>query len=448
MNITLKNTGPVNGLITVAVSKEDYQPKVQKALNDIRKDIVIAGFRKGNAPQARIQALYGKSVLVDEINQLVLDKLHEYIEESKLNILGEPLPSKKEQAPLDFNRQENYEFVFDVAFAPEMDVKLTKADNLPYYVIAVPDDTIEKEIESYKSSYGNYTSADSVEETGVVKGVLIEQDGSVENDHASLMPSFMKNETEKEKFIGAKVGDVITFNPHTAYEGNEVELASLLEIEKEEVNDHTGDFTFTINEITCYKEAELGQELFDKLFEPGTVTSEEAFKNKIKEGLLQQTAVESDYKFIIDAKQLLEDKAKDIQFPDEFLKRWLLLSDSKRTPELVEEMYPKILADLKFHFIKEQIIEDNGIQVTKEDVKQRALHIVREQLAQYGGVSYAPDHLLEGYAQEILKKQENIQNLIDRVMESKLIAVLKEQVNLQTKEVTRDEFGKLFEKQE
>ncbi|MDR2683679.1 MAG: trigger factor [Dysgonamonadaceae bacterium] len=446
MNITLQNTDAVNASITIAVSKEDYQTKVEKALNDIRKNIVIDGFRKGNAPKSRIQAQYGKSVLIDEINKLVSDTLVDYIQEQGLHVLGEPLPGKQAQEPLDFDNMQDYEFTFDIALAPKMDITLTKADTLPYYDIVISDEMVDKQIESYKASYGDYSSAEAVETKDVVKGVLVEQNGTITHDTAVLMPSYMKNETEQAKFIGAKVGDIITFNPYTAYEGNEVELASFLKIKKEEVNAHPGDFTFTINEITRYREAELGQELYDKLYEPGTVTSEEDFKAKIRETYAKRLAPESDYKFIGDVDKALEDKVKDIQFPDEFLKRWLLASDSTRTQESVDEEYPKIINDLKLHLIKEQIIKENDIQVTREDVEQKAVAVARSQFHQYG-MSNVPDHLLEHYVQEMLKKQDNIRNLIAQAKESKLIDILKTQVTLQHKEVTFEEFGKLYETQ-
>jgi trigger factor len=259
------------------------------------------------------------------------------------------------------------------------------------------------------------------------------------------MPSYIKDEAEKAKFIGAKTGDVITFNPYKAYEGHEAELASFLKIKKEDISAHQGDFTFTITELTRYKEAEIGQEFFDKIYEPGTVTSEEAMKEKIKETIAQQLAPESDYKFIVDAKQLLEDKAKDIRFPDEFLKRWLVASDEKRTEEAVEKDYPLILNDLKFQLIKDKIIKDNDIKIEKEDVQQQAIKATRAQFAQYG-MSNVPDDLLENYAQEMFKKQETVRNLIDRVLEEKLIAVLKEQVTLEPTEISVEEFQKLFEK--
>ncbi|MDR1526782.1 MAG: trigger factor [Dysgonamonadaceae bacterium] len=446
MNITLQNTDPVNATITIAVSKEDYQTKVEKALNDIRKNIVIDGFRKGNAPKSRIQSMYGKSVLVDEINTLVSEKLYEYIQENNLEVLGEPLPSQKEQAPLDFDNQQDFEFSFDLALAPKMDVQFTKADKLPYYTIIISDDMVEKQIESDKTNYGKHIPVDSVEVKDIVNGTLVEQDGNITNDSAVLMPAYIKNETEQAKFIGAKVGDGITFNLYTAYEGNEVELASFLKIKKEDVNAHQGDFTFTINEITRYKEAELGQELYDILYEPGTVTSEDDLKAKIKETYAKQLAPESDYKFFIDAKKALEDKAKDIQFPDEFLKRWLIASDSKRTPESVEEEYPKIIADLKFHFIKEQIIKEHDLKITNEDVEQKAVALARSQFNRYG-MRNVTDQLFEHYVQEMLKTEETVRNLANQTMEAKLIDVFKTQVTLQPQEVTLEEFEKLFETQ-
>ncbi|GHT77019.1 hypothetical protein AGMMS50262_17010 [Bacteroidia bacterium] len=232
MNVTLKNIDPVNAELTIAIGKDDYQPQVEKALNKLRKDLVIDGFRKGNAPKGRIQALYGKSVLVDEINQLVSEKLYAYIKDNQLNVLGEPLPGEKEQFPLDFDKQEDYEFTFDLALSPDMNVSLTKKDELPYYTIAVTDEMIDRQVNSFKANQGTYEQAGAAEERDMVKGVL---KGSVENDSAVLMPMYIKNAEENAKFIGAKVGDVITFNPYKAYEGHEAELASFLKVAKEDV---------------------------------------------------------------------------------------------------------------------------------------------------------------------------------------------------------------------
>jgi len=445
MNVTLKNIDPVNATLTIAVAKEDYQKEVQQALNNIRKNAVLDGFRRGMAPKSRIQAMYGKSVLVDEINKLVSNKLYDYIKENKINVLGEPLPSKNEQKALDFDNQEDYEFVFDLGLAPEIKVNLSKKDKLSYYNISVTDEMVEKQMNSYKANYGVYEQVEAAEEKDMIKGLLTELvEAGINNEDSVLMPSYIKVEAEKAKFIGAKVGDVITFNPYTAYEGHETELSSFLKIKKEEVKEHTGDFTFTIAEITRYKEAEINQDLFDKVYEPGTVTSVEAFTEKNKEMIASQLAPESDYKFMIDAKQLLEDKAKDVQFPDEFLKRWLVESDTERTLESVEQDYPKILNDLKFHLIREQIVKDNDIKVEKDEIMQAALEATRAQFAQYG-MANIPDQLLENYSQEMLKKEETVRNLVDKVVETKMTTILKEQITLEPKEVTVEEFQKLFE---
>ncbi|GHV09629.1 trigger factor [Bacteroidia bacterium] len=444
MNVILKNIDPVNATITVAIEKADYQPQVDKSINDLVKNTVIDGFRKGHAPKGRIQAMYGKSVLVDEVNKLVGNKLYGYIQENKLNVLGEPLPSETEQKPIDFDKQEDFEFVFDVAFAPEVNVKLSKSDKITCYNIAVSDDMVEKQINNFKANYGFYDKAETVEPKDMVKGILLESAGDLRVEESVLMPFYIKEKGEQKKFIGAKVDDVIIFNPYKGYEGNEAELAAFLKIKKEEIQAHQGDFTFTVTEITRYREAELGTELYDQIYEPGTVKTEDELKARVKETIAAQLAPEGDYKFLLDAKAALEEKAKDIQFPDAFLKRWLLANDKKRTKESVDADYPKILEDLKFQLIKDNLVKENDIKIEKDDVEAQAVAAARAQFAQYG-MTNVPDQLLKNYVQEMLKKQETVQNLINRALEDKLVAVLKEQVTLKPKEVTIEEFEKLFE---
>ncbi|MDR3339593.1 MAG: trigger factor [Candidatus Symbiothrix sp.] len=451
MNITLNNIDPVNATITLEVAQADYANEVEKSLKDLRKNANIPGFRRGMAPKSVLQQMYGKSALVDAVNKLVTNSLLDYIKEQKLNILGEPLPAEGEQEALNFNKQDDYQFTFDIALAPQMDVKLTKDDKMPYYVVQITDEMIDRQIESYKTNFGAHNLADAVAEKDIVKGFLIELDENGEakedglrNDDAVLMPSFIKDEAVKATFIGAQQSAVLVFNPFKAYEGNEAEIASFLKIKKDEIERYTGDFSFEIKEISRYTPAELNQELFDKIYDPGTVTSEDAFREKIKENIAAQLNPESDYKFILDARKLLVEKAVDVQLPDAFLKRWILATNSDRTPETVENDYSRIIEDLKFHLIKEQLAKENGIQVDQDDIKEYAKRATRAQFAQYG-MSNVPDDLLEKYAQEMLKKEETIHNLIDKLLEDKLIEALKAQVTLELKEVTADEFSKFFE---
>jgi trigger factor len=452
MNITLKNIDSVNATITISVVKEDYQPQVKKALNDIRKNMVLDGFRKGNAPMLRVHALYGKSVLVDEINKLVSEKLIDYIKESNLSIIGEPLPSLQEQDPLDFGKQGNYEFIFDIAFSPEINVKLTKDDKLPYYNITVTDDMIEQQIQAIKANYGIYDKdIEDVEDRDVVNGVLTEldeeeirKDGGFRNTEALLTPFFFKDKEEREKFLSAKLGDVVVFNPHKAYEGHEAELASFLKVKKEEVKNYPGDFSFLITEITRYKEAELNGDLFDKIFEPGTVESEEVFREKIKEDITIQMTPESDYKFMLDARQLWLEKTKDVYFPDAFLKRWLVASDLKRTEESVEADYPQIRKDVIYSIVKNKSLKENNIEITKEELLNCAVESTRSQFARYGMTNIS-HQLLEEYARKMMEKEDSVRSLIEKISEEKLISVWKEQVTLEPQEISNEEFQKLLE---
>lgn len=450
MNVSLKNTDAVNGVITVAIEKADYAEKVDKGLRNFRQKANIPGFRKGMVPMGMVKKMYGKSVLAEEVNKLVSENLFGYIRENKLNVLGEPLPSLTEQKEIDFDTQEDFEFVFDVALAPEVNVQLGKEDTLPYYRIAIDDETVDTQVKAYQAQMGTYEKAETVEAKDMVKGTLAElengmpKEGGLVVEGAVLMPEYLKNEEEKNKFIGATVNTVVTFNPAKAYEGADVEVASLLKINKDEAAKYTGDFTFEIAEITRHKEAELNAELFEKVFGANAVATEEEFRNKIKEALAEQTIPESNFKFMEDVRASLMAKAGDVTFPDAFLKRWLKVSDEKKTDEDIEATYPKIIDDLKFHLIKEKLVEDNGIRVEDEDMNAFARRVAKSQFAQYGMMS-VPDDVLDRYAKDMLKNQDTARNILDRVVEEKLIDYLKNNVTIDEKTVSLDEFRKLSE---
>ena len=451
MNVTLNKTDEVNAVITVEVVKADYVNEVENSLKDLRKNAVIPGFRKGMVPPAFLRQKYGLSILVEEINKLVSRSLTDYIKENSPDILGEPLPAE-DQAQIDFDKQEDFVFTFDVGLSPKIDVKLTKDDVMPFYHIQVNEEMINRQIESYKTRYGSNEPVETFEDKDMLRGCLVElnenkepKENGITNESAVFMPAYMKNEEEKAKFLNAKPQSRVIFNPHSAYDGVEAELASLFNIKKEELKNHTGDFSFEITEITRYKEAELNQELFDKVFGEGTVDSEDTFRKKIKGDLALQLAPEGDYKFVLDARKLLQEKATDMQLPDAFLKRWLLTSDSKRTAESIEEEYPKIVEDLKFHLIREHLIEANDITIEDGELLKYAKQATRAQFAQYG-MYEIPDDLLDKYAEDMLKKKETYRTLGDKIFEDKLIKILKGQVTLKTKKISFDNFQKLFDK--
>jgi len=450
MNVTLNKTDSVNAVLTIEVEKADYMNNVENSLKDLRRNAVIPGFRKGMAPPSFLSQKYGKSILAEELNKLVSQTLSDYIKDNDLSVLGEPLPEEG-QAPIDFDAQEDFVFSFDLGLAPAIDIRLTKDDQIPYYRIQATGDMIDEEIEHFKEQNGSRESVEDIEDNDLIKGSIVELDengepkaNGIHYEEAAILLKFIKNEEEKAKFNNAKLHSTVVFNPDKAYDGDERELASFLNIKKEEAKNHTGDFSFEITEISRFKAAELNQDLYDKIFQPaGTVNSEEMFREKIKEELEKQLTPESDYKFILDARKLLEEKAAGMQLPDAFLKRWLLTSDSKQTPETIEKNFSIILSDLKFHLIREHLLEENNITVDDGEMEEYAKQATRAQFAQYG-IQNIPDDLLEKYSREMLQKKETYRSLGDRIFENKLIKVLKEQATLEPQEISMEDFKKMI----
>lgn len=450
MNVSLKNTDATRGILTLEIVKTDYSDRVDKNLRSIRQKANLPGFRKGMVPMGMVKKLFGKSVLAEEVNKLISENISSYIRDNHLHILGEPLPNETERQEIDFDTQEEFVFNFDVAFAPEIKLELSKADKIPYYQIKNDDEMIDKQLEAYQANFGSYDEVDYVEENDLVKGTLAElengilKEGGVVAEGAVLMPMYIKDEAEKAKLIGAKKNSVVIFNPNKAYEGAEAEIASLLKINKEDVAEHTGDFSFEIREVTRHKNTELNQELFDKVFGKDVVTSEEAFKDKIREALAEQFVPQSDYKFLLDAHDLLVQKVGELAFADDLLKRWLMFSDEKNTQEKIDEQYPQIVEDLKYQLIREKIVTDNGLKVENADLEDFAKRVAKAQFAQYGMLS-VPEDVLGNYAKDMLNNKQTFQNIFNRAMEEKITEWLKGQVELEVKEVTPDDFNKLME---
>lgn len=452
MNVSLKNNGAVSGILKVEIEKNDYAEQLSKNLQKLRQKVNMPGFRKGMVPIGIVKKFYGKQAMAEEINKLVSDKLFSYIRDNNIKILGEPIPNETEQKVIDFDTAEDFEFCFDIALAPEIDVKLTKKDKLTSYQIKIDDEIVNKQVDSYSKNYGSYDKVDKVEEEDLVKGTIVElEDGTPKAagifiEDAVLMPSYMKGKTEQKKFIGAKLGDKIVFNPNKAYKGAEAEIASFLKIDKDAVKEMKSDFTFEIKEITRHKSAELNQELFDRIFGQDMVKSEAEFRDKIKDSLAEQFAPESEYKFIKDMRDMVITKAGDVAFADDILKRWLLIANEKTTKEAVDNDYPKVVEDLKYHLVKEQLVKDNDIKVEKEDLEALGRRVAKSQFAQYGMLS-VPDDVLDNYTKDMLNKQETANNLVDRVIDEKLSTFMKDKITVNEKEVTAEEFGKILEEQ-
>lgn len=451
MNVSLKkNDDAVSGIVKLEIVKDDYAGLVDKSLRSVRQKANVPGFRRGMVPMGLVKKMFGKQVLVDEVNKLVSESLFNYIRDNGLRVLGQPIPNMTEQKPLDFDKDENFEFCFDVALAPEIHIELSKEDKLPFYQVIVDDEMVNNQVQSYRANFGSYDKVEEVEEADILKGTVAElengapKEGGIVVEEVILRPSYLKNEEEKAKFIGAKVNTVVVFNPNKAYDGAEADIASLLKMDKENVAGIDADFSFEIKEILRHKDAELNQEFFDKIVGENAVSSEEEFRGKIKESMTEQFAPQSNFKFLTDARDMLEAKVGELKFADEVLKRWLQVANENSTREKIDEDYPRLVKDLKYQLIKDELVRRNALRATDDDIEQFAERVAKAQFAQYG-MMFVPGDVLKNYATDMLKNKQTLQNVAERVIEEKLAEWLKEQVELEVKEVTADEFGKLFE---
>ncbi|MBF1427036.1 trigger factor [Hoylesella nanceiensis] len=450
MKVSFENQDKVNGLMTIIVEESDYKEKVEKSLKDYRKQANIPGFRKGMAPMGLIKKQYGEYLKLDTINKVVGEELYKYIKDNKINMLGEPLPSAKQEAQ-DLEKEPPYTFYFDIAVAPELKVELTSKDKLPYYDIKVDDATVDKQVDIFASRTGQYVKAEEYQKNDMLKGDLRELDekgntkeGGITLEAAVMMPEFIKVEDQRKLFDNAKLGDVIVFNPRKAYPDNDSEIAALLKIKREEVAQHEGDFSYQITEISRFEKAEVNQALFDQIYGEGEVKSLEEFRTKIAEGIKEQTVTDCDYKFLLDVRSYLEGKVGKLTFPDEILKRVMLLNNKERGEEFVEKNYEASIQQLTWHLIKEQLVEANKVKIEDKDVREAAKETARIQFAQYGMIQ-VPEEYVDNYVTEMFKKKENVDAFVDRAIDLKLIEALKKVVTLETKEVTLDEFNKIVE---
>ena len=445
MNISFEAPDKINGLMTITLEKDDYQGEVEKTLKDYRKRANVPGFRPGMTPMGLIKRQYGTAVKVDVVNKMLGEKLYEYVRENKIQMLGEPLPSDQQET-LDFEGDAPLTFKFDIAVAPEFEAKLSGKDKIDYYNITVNDKLIDQQVEMYQQRAGHYEKVEAydAEQRDMLKGDLREVDGTIEVADAVLMPQYMKVDDQKKLFEGCKLGDIITWNPRKAYPESDVEVSSLLKIQKEDVKDHEGDFTFQITEISRYVKAEINQELFDQTFGEGNVKDEKEFRQKISDIISQQFKADSDYKFLLDVRAHMEKKVGKLEFPEALLKRVMLNNNKDKGEKFVEDNFEKSIQELGWHLIKEQLVAAQEIKVEDDDLKNVAKEAARAQFAQYG-MSNVPDEYLENYAQEMLKKRENVDGLVDRAVDLKLTAALKNVVKLNEKDITMEDFQKMLQ---
>ncbi len=450
MNISFENPDKINGLLTITVEEADYKDNVEKTLKNYRKKANFPGFRPGQVPMSLIKRQFGTSAKVDEINKFVGEQIYKYVQDNKIQMLGEPLPSEKQEAQ-NLEKDAPYTFIFDIAVAPEFKVALSGRDKVDYYNITIDEKLIDQQVEMFASRAGSYEKAQTYQANDMLKGDLRELDesgstkeGGITVEGAVIMPEYIKVEDQKKLFESVKLGDVITFNPKKAYPDNDTEISSLLKIERNAVKGVNADFSFQIAEIQRFKKHAVDQELFDSVFGKDEVKSEKVFRDKIAEGLKQQLTTDSDFKFIQDIRDHCEKKVGKLEFPDALLKKIMLNSNKDKNADFVEKNYEQSVKELVWHLIKEQLVEAQDIKVNDDDIKSTAREAARAQFAQYG-MNNIPEEYIDNYAKEIMKQKQSADALVDRSVDRKLSEALKKVVKLNEIEISLDDFNKIMD---
>lgn len=449
MKVSFENPDKINGLLTITVEDDDYKAEVEKTLKEYRKTANVPGFRPGQVPMGMIRRRFGSAVKMDAINKVLGDELQKYIADNNIAMLGEPLASEKQQ-PQDLEKDGPYTFMFDIAVAPEFDIKLDANDTVDYYEITADDTLIDSQVEMFASRMGQNVEADHYEDGDVLKGDLRQLDaegntleGGLTVEAASVMPKYLKSDDQKKLFDGCKPGDIITFNPSKAFEGSNYELSSLLKVDREKVAEYTGDFSYQITSVQHFEKHAVDQELFDLTFGKDAVKDEKEFREKIAEGLKAQLALDSDMKFLMDVRKYAEDKVGQLTYPDSLLKRIMKQNNKDKDQEFIDKNYEPSIKELSWSLIRSKIAVALGVKIEDEDVKSAAREMAKAQFAQYG-MSNVPQEYVDNYADELLKKKEAQQQFVDRAIDAKLVEALKGVVTLNKKSVSLDEFNKMM----
>jgi len=451
MKITRKNTDELNAVLNVKVEKTDYGEKVENVLKDYRKKANIKGFRPGMVPIGLVRKMYGKAAKVEEINKCVAESIQKYLTDEKIEILGDPLPKINENDNFDFDVQDEFDFSFELGLTPSIELGVSKKDKVNYYSIAIDEKMKNDYISNYTRRYGEFKKAEIAEDKDILKGKMeavdnngnLIADGPV-NDFSSLAVDIIKDDEIKKSFIGLKENESVDFDIKKAFP-NDNEIAGLLKKKKEEVEKIEGNFRFTLNEITRFHPAEIGKELFDRIYGEGIVSTEEEFSVKIEGEIVASLKTESDFKLMQDIKKLTIEKT-DFNLPEDFLKRWLLKVNENTTAEQIDKEFDSFRSDLKWQLIKNKIAKENEIKITEEELLKEAENITRIQFRQYG-LFYATDEQIANYAKETLKKEEDAKRIADKILDDKVIGILKDIVKIEDKSVTAEEFNKLFEQE-
>lgn len=446
MKITKEDNGSMNAVITVLIEQKDYEKTVADKLREYRLKASFPGFRPGKVPASLIQKRFARPVLTEEVNNLLTNNLNEYLKEENITLLGDPLPDYERQKNINWDTDTDFEFVFDIAISPEIKVDFNHSVPFDYYRIKVDEKMVNESIESVRMQFGSNVEADVVSANSSVRGDFVQLDENGNKLEGGISPAgvliavdLMKDETTRTVITGKKCGDMIVFDPVTVY-GDRHEVGHMLNISHEAAENLNSNFSFNITSILNFHKAELNEDLYKKIYgEESGITTEEQFREHLSREISQRLAYSSDKKFAVDARENLILNI-DFELPEEFLKRWLKEANKETTDEEIENNFANFKKDLKWQLIKNAIIKEHEITVSKEETLDYARQIAISQFYQYG-VYQIPDEHLDSFTKKIMEKDADREGIVRRIYENKVIGVVKEKGTIVEKEVSSDEFN-------
>ena len=437
MKVTKNQVDDLNMNVTIAPDKNDWAEPRKKKLNEFRRTADIRGFRRGMAPMGLIEKLHGGQALAEVVNTLVTDALNGFIEENKLNVLGEPLPSEK-QSDNNWDNPDEFTFDFDIAVAPELNLTVTADDKIPYYTVTVTKAALEDYRHGLLKQFGQLESGEAAKEDDFVIADFVSGDQKIEGSYVSLRS--MSDEVKKD-FVGLKKGDTRQVDIVKSFP-NEADRAAMFHVKKEELETLPTEWTMTVNDVKTFVDAPLTQQTFDQIFGEGVCKDEAAFDAKVKERLQEEYARESDYRFMIDAKEYLIDKAA-IQLPDAFMKRWIkFANDDKFTMEQIEAEYDLFAKDFRWNMIRTKLMKDNDLKVAKEDVMKQAMSMAAYQFAMYG-MNNVPEEHLSKYAEQILADRQQAERIVEKVEDDIALTWVRKNATLEKKKISLEKMREL-----
>ncbi len=447
MDVKFDKIDNVYAMLTINLDEKDYQDKVKKQLREIGQRRPEPGFRPGHVPAGLLQKKYGTAVKYDVVNREVSEALYNYVKDNNIKTLGDPVPQKNDDFNID---NTEFSFSFKVGLYPELNLNVDKNLKVAYYNIEVSEEMVTRQSDMLRNRFGKQEPGEQVEANALVKGEIAElnEDGSLKEggivvEDGIVSPQYFKSEEQRNIFVGKKPGEVVRFNPAATCDGNDAELSSMLNIDKEAVADHKGDFNFTIKEALVLRPAELNQEFFDNALGKDQAHNEEEYKEVLKKIIANQLSSDSNYRFSIDAKDALMNIAGEIQLPAETLKEVIKMNNEGITEENIEEKYTSFEPQLKWYVVRDTVAEALKIKVEQADLIATASLIARQQFAQYG-MTNVPDDAIEGYAKRILEDKNSREQIANNAYEMKFFQTVKEAVTLEEKTVNADEFNALF----